>query len=136
VSFDLITEKTISMILSFAKRRFLQFNGLADETFYFYLKECEFRFNNRKTNIYDIHLLPKEDFYKLWGKILSKVHQTLYIYKQHVECSPVNKNFTTLNMLYAKNKWLCKLLYMATLPTFVYRIVKINYFLVLFFFWV
>ena len=46
----------IESFWSFAKRRLLQFNGLADETFYFHLKECEFRFNNRKNNIYDILL--------------------------------------------------------------------------------
>ena len=46
----------IESFWSFAKRRLAQFNGLSDETFYLHLKECEFRFNNRKNSIYAILL--------------------------------------------------------------------------------
>jgi transposase len=46
----------IESFWSFAKRRLSQFNGLADQTFYLHLKECEFRFNNRKRKIYDFLL--------------------------------------------------------------------------------
>jgi transposase-like protein len=46
----------IESFWSFTKRRLAQFNGLSDETFYFHLKESEFRFNNRFNNIYDIML--------------------------------------------------------------------------------
>ena len=41
---------------SFAKRRLAQFNGLAEQTFFLHLKECEFRFNNRNANLYAILL--------------------------------------------------------------------------------
>lgn len=34
------------------KSRFARFKGLAKQTFYLHLKESEFRFNNRKNNIY------------------------------------------------------------------------------------
>ena len=46
----------IESFWSFAKRRLAQFNGLAPHTFYLHLKECQFRFNLRKQNIYDILL--------------------------------------------------------------------------------
>jgi transposase len=46
----------IESFWSFAKRRLAQFNGLADQTFYLHLKESEFRFNNRKNNLYKILL--------------------------------------------------------------------------------
>jgi transposase-like protein len=46
----------IESFWSFAKRRLAQFNGLSDDTFVFHLKECQFRFNLRKQNIYDILL--------------------------------------------------------------------------------
>ncbi len=46
----------IESFWSFAKRRLVQFNGLADQTFYLHLKECEFRFSNRKNNVYKILL--------------------------------------------------------------------------------
>lgn len=46
----------IESFWSFAKRRLAQFNGLTDETFILHLTECQFRFNSRKTNIYDILL--------------------------------------------------------------------------------
>lgn len=46
----------IESFWSFAKRRLAQFNGLTDENFVFHLKECEFRFNNRKNDLYAIIL--------------------------------------------------------------------------------
>jgi len=44
----------IESFWSFAKRRMAKFNGMTDENFYLHLKECEFRFNVPKKNIYDI----------------------------------------------------------------------------------
>lgn len=41
---------------SCSKSRLTRFKGLHKSTFYFHLKECEFRFNNRKSNIYQILL--------------------------------------------------------------------------------
>jgi transposase-like protein len=51
-----LLEFYLILVLSLRKRRLAQFNGLSDETFYFHLKESEFRFNNRFNNIYDIML--------------------------------------------------------------------------------
>lgn len=46
----------IESFWSFAKRRLAQFNGLADNTFVYHLAECQFRFNCRNSNAYDILL--------------------------------------------------------------------------------
>jgi transposase-like protein len=46
----------IESFWSFAKRRLAQFNRLSDQTFFLHLTECQFRFNCRKQNIYDILL--------------------------------------------------------------------------------
>ena len=46
----------IEAFWSFAKRRLMKFHGISESTFYLHLKECEFRFNYRKQNIYDILL--------------------------------------------------------------------------------
>ncbi len=46
----------IESFWSFAKRRLMKFHGIPESTFYLHLKECEFRFNYRKQNIYDILL--------------------------------------------------------------------------------
>ena len=46
----------IDSFWSFAKRRLAQFNGLAEQTLYLHLKECEFRFNNRHADLYAILL--------------------------------------------------------------------------------
>ena len=46
----------IESFWSFTKRRLAKFNGLSDKTFYLHLKESEFRWNNRKGNIYAIIL--------------------------------------------------------------------------------
>ncbi|WP_133510361.1 IS1595 family transposase [Candidatus Thiosymbion oneisti] len=43
----------IESFWSYAKRRLAKFNGVPKETFYFHLKECEFRFNHREENLYD-----------------------------------------------------------------------------------
>ncbi len=37
----------IESFWSFAKRRLLRFNGIRAQDFYWHLKECEFRFNER-----------------------------------------------------------------------------------------
>ncbi len=39
---------------SFSKRRLAKFNGLADNKLYLHLKECEFRYNNRGKNLFQI----------------------------------------------------------------------------------
>ncbi len=40
----------------FAKSRLTRFRGMNKQSFYLHLKECEFRFNHRKENIYPIVL--------------------------------------------------------------------------------
>ena len=40
----------------FCKRRLAKFNGLTDKKFILHLKESEFKFNNRKENLYKILL--------------------------------------------------------------------------------
>jgi transposase-like protein len=42
----------IESFWSFSKRRMQKFNGIAVETFNLHLKECEYRFNHRKLNLY------------------------------------------------------------------------------------
>ena len=42
----------IESFWGFAKTRLIRFRGLPKHTFYFHLKECEFRFNHRQDNIY------------------------------------------------------------------------------------
>jgi len=44
------------VIWSYAKRRLMKFHGVPRSTFYFHLKECEFRFNYRSENIYRVLL--------------------------------------------------------------------------------
>lgn len=46
----------IESFWSYCKRRLAKFNGLSDEKFLLHLKESEFRFNNRKQNLYKILL--------------------------------------------------------------------------------
>ena len=46
----------IESFWGFAKTRLVRFRGLQRHTFYFHLKECEFRFNHRDDNIYKILL--------------------------------------------------------------------------------
>jgi transposase-like protein len=46
----------IESFWSYCKRRLAKFNGLTDEKFILHLKECEFRFNNRKQDLYKILL--------------------------------------------------------------------------------
>jgi transposase len=42
----------IESFWSFAKRRLAKLNGVPGKTFYWHLKECEFRFNHRQGNLY------------------------------------------------------------------------------------
>jgi len=42
----------IESFWSYAKRRLMKFHGVPGSTFYFHLKEGEFRFNHRNENIY------------------------------------------------------------------------------------
>ena len=42
----------IESFWSYAKRRLVQFNGVPRHTFYLHLKETEFRFNHRNTDLY------------------------------------------------------------------------------------
>ena len=46
----------IESFWSFEKTRLMKFYGMSQNTFYLHLKESEFRFNNRKENIYAILL--------------------------------------------------------------------------------
>jgi len=46
----------IESFWSYAKRGLMKFHGIPKATFYFHLNECEFRFNYRKQNIYQITL--------------------------------------------------------------------------------
>lgn len=46
----------IESFWGYAKTRLAKFRGMNKDTFYLHLKECEFRFNHRDKNIYDIIL--------------------------------------------------------------------------------
>ena len=46
----------IESFWSSAKRRLQKFNGVSKKTFYLHLKECEYRFNNRKENLFRLLL--------------------------------------------------------------------------------
>ena len=46
----------IESFWSFAKRRLDKFHGLPKSTFYLHLKECEYRFNHRGQDIYQVML--------------------------------------------------------------------------------
>ena len=46
----------IESFWGFSKTHLMRFRGLHKHTFYFHLKECEFRFNNRHSDIYKILL--------------------------------------------------------------------------------
>ena len=46
----------IESFWSSAKRRLQKFNGVSRKTFYLHLKECEYRFNNRKQNLFRLLL--------------------------------------------------------------------------------
>lgn len=46
----------IESFWGYAKHRLTKFKGLKAEYFDLHLKECEFRFNNRKGNLYKILL--------------------------------------------------------------------------------
>ena len=51
----------IESFWSWAKRRLAKFNGIHKEYFYLHLKECEWRFNHRQDDIYDILLKEFRD---------------------------------------------------------------------------
>ena len=42
----------IESFWSYAKSRLHQFHGIKPEKFYLHLKECEYRFNHRRDNLY------------------------------------------------------------------------------------
>lgn len=46
----------IESLWSYAKRRLAKFNGVPRQTFHLHLEECEFRFNHREENLYDMTL--------------------------------------------------------------------------------
>jgi transposase len=46
----------IESFWAYAKTRISKFRGLSRNTFYFHLKECEFRFNNRGDDLYNLIL--------------------------------------------------------------------------------
>lgn len=46
----------IESFRSFATRRLQKFNCVSQKTFYLHLKECEYRFNNRKQNLFRLLL--------------------------------------------------------------------------------
>jgi transposase-like protein len=46
----------IESFWSYSKRRLMKFHGIPRSTFYLHLKECEFRFNYRNQNIYQMVL--------------------------------------------------------------------------------
>ena len=46
----------IESFWSYAKRRFVKFNGVPKHMFYLHLKETEFRFNHRRDNLYKVLL--------------------------------------------------------------------------------
>jgi len=52
----------IEAFWSFAKRRLAKFNGIASHKFNLYLKECEFRFNFRNVELFDIMLRVLDSF--------------------------------------------------------------------------
>ena len=52
----------IESFWSFAKRRLQKFNGVSAQTFNWHLKECEYRFNNRKKNLYQELLKMLENY--------------------------------------------------------------------------
>ena len=51
----------IESFWAFAKTRLVRFRGLHKHTFYFHLKECEFRFNHRQEDIYSLVLKMLRD---------------------------------------------------------------------------
>jgi len=46
----------IESFWSYAERNLQKFNGINKKSFNLHLKECEFRFNNRDKNIYNLFL--------------------------------------------------------------------------------
>jgi transposase-like protein len=48
--------RALNRFLGYAKTRLVEFKGMDKKMFNLHLKECEFRFNNRKQNIYRVLL--------------------------------------------------------------------------------
>jgi hypothetical protein len=46
----------IEAFWSYCKRRLSKFNGMKNDKFILHLKECEFRYNNKDKNLYNILL--------------------------------------------------------------------------------
>ncbi|MFH0881957.1 MAG: IS1595 family transposase, partial [bacterium] len=46
----------IESFWGYAKSRLARFRGVPRNTFYLHLKECEFRFNNRREDLYQLLL--------------------------------------------------------------------------------
>ena len=47
----IVNTNSIESFWSYCKRRMSKFNGIDKNNFHFHLKECEYRFNNRKKNL-------------------------------------------------------------------------------------
>ena len=52
----------IESFWSYCKRRLTRFNGIRAQDYYLHIKECEFRFNHRNDNVYDILLTIIKEF--------------------------------------------------------------------------
>ena len=52
----------IESFWAFAKTRLVRFRGMQKHTFYFHLKECEFRFNHRGEDLYKLVLKTCREF--------------------------------------------------------------------------
>lgn len=46
------TQSSLRTSRRFAKERFHRYHGIHKDKYYLYLKEMEFRFNNRKSNVF------------------------------------------------------------------------------------
>ncbi len=52
----------IESFWSWAKRRLNKFNGIRKKYFHLHLKECEWRFNHRQDDMYEISLKEFRDY--------------------------------------------------------------------------
>lgn len=77
----------IESFWAFAKTRLVRFRGLHKHTFYFHLKECEFRFNHRHEDIYKSSLKCSE-------RILSANHNSIFIYHFSAKCKYITSQST------------------------------------------
>ena len=58
----------IESLWSYAKRRLEKFHGIPKEKFNLHLKECEFRFNYRNQNIYNLLLKEFRKYPFNWAR--------------------------------------------------------------------